>query len=394
MKLEQTNWTEIFPDLQGKTLWEPVKGPRGREWRFKLQDNDACPFLGEKNECRIHGRFGPHAKPLTCQMFPFSFANTPEGVFAGIRFNCPGVLKGEGGPLSDDPRELVHLWKDFLRQSPPPNYEARVRIGRKGRIEWPDLLAIEGAMQRVLGEASLPFPKRLLVALRLVETLEGARMEAIQGERLTQLLDLVVPEFLREEGERGLERPRLGLAEKSLFHQYLGILYLREYVAYFHKPRAERLRIRFRAYGNGFRFLFQRGVMPMTGYPAPVPLGEVWGQPGLPDDPACVALLERFFVWKLFAKATFSRLFFNLPYTHGVCFLATTYAALCWYAKASALSRKAEKVELEDLERAVYYVDITLSGARKLSFYHLLVIRSLSRPSVAARLVRLFAGGE
>lgn len=391
LALEQTNWVEIFPDLVGRTLWEPVKGPRGREWRFKLQENDACPFLGSQNECRIHGRFGPHAKPLTCQMFPFSFANTPEGVFAGLRFNCPGVLKSGGTPVSDDPKELVHLWKELLKQSAPPNYESRVRIGGKGRLEWADVLVIEGAFQRVLGDATLPFAKRVLVLLRIVETLEGAKMESLTGTRLTQLLDLVVPDFLKEESARPIERPRVKLAEWSLFHQYLGILYLREYISYFHKPRVERLKIRFRAYGNGFRFLVQRGVMPMTGLPKPVSLRDVWAQPGLPDDAECTELLERFFVWKLFAKATFSRLFFNLPYAHGVCFLAMSYGAIVWYAKASALSRGAAKVEVEDLRKAIEYVDVTLSGARKLSFYHLLVMRSLSRPGVAAKLVRWFA---
>lgn len=390
--LEQTNWIEIFPDLAGRTLWEPVKGPRGREWRFKLQENNACPFLGPENECRIHGRFGPHAKPLTCQMFPYSFANTPEGVFVGLRFNCPGVLKGGGTPVAEDAKELVHMWKELLKQSAPPNYESRVRVGGRGRLEWSDLLAIEGTFQRILGDTSLPFAKRVLVMLRVVETLEGAKMETLTGARLTQLLEMVVPDFVNEEAARPIERPRLGVSEWSLFHQYLGILYLREYISYFHKPRGERLKIRFRAYGNGFRFLVQRGVMPMTGYPAPVSLRAVWAQPGIPDDAECSALLERFFVWKLFAKATFSRLFFNLPYTHGVCFLAMSYGAIVWYAKASALSRGASSVGLDDLKRAIEYVDVTLSGARRLSFYHLLVIRSLSRPAVASKVVRWFAG--
>ncbi|MEK7865307.1 MAG: hypothetical protein AAB434_01400, partial [Planctomycetota bacterium] len=98
-----------------------------------------------------------------------------------------------------------------------------------------------------------------------------------------------------------------------------------------------------------------------------------------------------FFVWKLFAKATFSRLFFNLPYAHGVCFLAMSYGAIVWFAKASALSRGAAKVEIEDLRKAIEYVDVTLSGARKLSFYHLLVMRSLSRPGVASKIVKWFA---
>jgi Fe-S-cluster containining protein len=47
-----------------------------------------CAFLDERDECRIHARFGGAAKPVACQQFPLVRVETESGPRAGIDPEC------------------------------------------------------------------------------------------------------------------------------------------------------------------------------------------------------------------------------------------------------------------------------------------------------------------
>ena len=54
-------------------------------------DDDACVFLNEQGKCRIHAKFGGPAKPLACQVYPFTLNPAGDHWQVGIRFACPSV---------------------------------------------------------------------------------------------------------------------------------------------------------------------------------------------------------------------------------------------------------------------------------------------------------------
>ncbi len=60
----------------------------GAEKRVLSFPDGRCIFLSDERRCRLHARWGPHAKPLPCRMFPFRMARTEEGTRVAISPRC------------------------------------------------------------------------------------------------------------------------------------------------------------------------------------------------------------------------------------------------------------------------------------------------------------------
>lgn len=71
----------------------------GADKRVLSFPDGRCIFLSDERRCRLHARWGPHAKPLPCRMFPFRMARTEEGtrVAAGAEPVTPEALLAEWG---------------------------------------------------------------------------------------------------------------------------------------------------------------------------------------------------------------------------------------------------------------------------------------------------------
>tara|TARA_Y100001933_G_C19014791_1_gene570857 strand:- start:6527 stop:7651 length:1125 start_codon:yes stop_codon:yes gene_type:complete len=65
---------------------------------LKHQDNGDCVFLNPDNGyCRIHEQFGESAKPVGCQLFPFSMHRTFGNKVSILpRHDCPSVRQNKG----------------------------------------------------------------------------------------------------------------------------------------------------------------------------------------------------------------------------------------------------------------------------------------------------------
>ena len=81
---------------------------------FFLRADDACWFLDEKNQCKMHAHLGGPKKAIVCRSFPFSMADTPGGTFVSLRFNCPTVAAGGHGRALEEQRdEIEKLHRDY-----------------------------------------------------------------------------------------------------------------------------------------------------------------------------------------------------------------------------------------------------------------------------------------
>lgn len=82
--------------------------------RLALRVIDAqagCPYL-QASRCRLH----ECGKPLSCQVFPFIYTATPEGVEVELSYFCPSVRAGHGRQLEEQRDSLERL----LTQIPAP----------------------------------------------------------------------------------------------------------------------------------------------------------------------------------------------------------------------------------------------------------------------------------
>lgn len=72
-----------------------------------------CQFLLLDNQCKLHRDYGIEAKPAMCRLFPYTFTETPAGVYAAASFASTGVLFNAGRPLSEQREHLGQQYKLF-----------------------------------------------------------------------------------------------------------------------------------------------------------------------------------------------------------------------------------------------------------------------------------------
>lgn len=77
------------------------------------REDGKCQFLLLDNKCKLHRDYGIEAKPAMCQLFPYTFTETPTGVYAAASFASTGVLYNAGRPLSEQSEHLSQTYRLF-----------------------------------------------------------------------------------------------------------------------------------------------------------------------------------------------------------------------------------------------------------------------------------------
>ncbi|MCA9795718.1 MAG: YkgJ family cysteine cluster protein [Candidatus Eremiobacteraeota bacterium] len=104
--------------------------------------NDRCVMLDQDLLCRLHSRFGVHAKPRPCRGFPFILQPTPDGVVAGLSFYCPAVQRNQGRPVSEFAPELEELVTGSTPLTLGP-----VKVWNETALNWPEYRELEKWLQ-------------------------------------------------------------------------------------------------------------------------------------------------------------------------------------------------------------------------------------------------------
>jgi Fe-S-cluster containining protein len=178
-------WQTLQPQLSGTRLRLRPDG------KLQLKElNETCRFLGTHRQCLIHqtlGRqpFGP------CAVFPFAFAQTPEGIAVSLSPICGSTRLGIGiAPLEreDDLRER-------LVQAEPRRANG-YRLSPGVEISWENFRDIEQALRDFLATDTLPMRRRLYVGTRLLGAL--SRNEPLDSNRWLSEPQVEITGELRE----------------------------------------------------------------------------------------------------------------------------------------------------------------------------------------------------
>ncbi len=97
----------------------PFEYERSGLLRIRKRPDGVCGFLSDQNRCRIHEELGGGAKPLTCQMFPFSFDAVSGETRVSVSFCCPTVVRNEGRSLDLQQKEIGDLAGRWRRTQNP-----------------------------------------------------------------------------------------------------------------------------------------------------------------------------------------------------------------------------------------------------------------------------------
>jgi len=97
----------------------PFEFERSGLLRIRKRPDGVCGFLSDENRCRIHEELGGSAKPLTCQMFPFSFDAVSGETRVSTSLCCPTVVRNDGRSLDLQQNELGDLANRWRRTQNP-----------------------------------------------------------------------------------------------------------------------------------------------------------------------------------------------------------------------------------------------------------------------------------
>ncbi len=104
-------------------------------------EDGACVFLSPELLCSVHGELGGSAKPLACQLYPYSVTAAPDGYYASLSFACPSVVAGAGGDLQANRQELLELLGE--RGAGPQELPHEVEVTEGRFLSWASYLQLE-----------------------------------------------------------------------------------------------------------------------------------------------------------------------------------------------------------------------------------------------------------
>ena len=356
-RLAAREWPSELPDYTPERFFARIPRPRGKQvWRLRPLPTGACRLLTDDGLCRVHAALGLEAKPFAGRLFPFTFTVTPIGVFVGVRFNCPAVVRGKGPELEHQRRDIERLFDEYARVYHPPCEPERVRFSGPFELGWRDIVRLEDQLVAFLLTRDLTLPHRLLACRRLVRRFVAEATGSDERERVGVEPD----EVLADVSKGRPESPKLSSMEGALL-RLLAATFLGATLPSFRELSLfGRAGVRLGNVGRRLRFALGRGRVGLPGVEAAVAVREVTGVEATLDATA-TAMLERYLVAKVASQGFFGGAFFGRSFVQGMDFLASAYGVIVWLAQAHALAAGRRRTDDGDVEYAIRQVDYGFS---------------------------------
>ncbi len=172
--VKDTDWQSLHPELAKKELFfhrekEFATGTSAYPHYTAPTAQGSCPFLVD-NLCFIHSHLGEAAKPISCRIFPYTFAETPTGIYTGVSFASMAAVRNIGDPLSEQKDKFEAYFKlaiEHKKASLLPDAKAlpetadgaaysnpfeTVSLTPACQVSWAEYLLIENRMTAIVLE--------------------------------------------------------------------------------------------------------------------------------------------------------------------------------------------------------------------------------------------------
>jgi len=352
-RLAGHDWTATQPDYtHDRTIAR--HHARGKQtWRLRPLPNGACRFLTDDGLCRVHAEMGYEAKPFAGRLFPFTFVPTPVGVFVGVRFNCPAVVRGIGTPLEEQRRDMERLYKEYARVYAPSRAPDPVQFFGRMALGWRDVLRIEDQLRAFLLMDDLPFAMRLLACRRLTHGIVRASLASERDAKIGADPDAVLAGLASTAGTIRSPGPTERAMLRLLTSAFLGAVL----PSFRELPFHRKLGVRVDRLVGRFRDTLGLGRLRLPGVDARVALRDIARVDARNLDAASTDMLARYFATKLASQSFFGLAFFGRSFAEGIDFLACTYGVLLRVAAAHAVAAGRDAVADDDVEYAIRRID-------------------------------------
>lgn len=290
---------------------------------------DKCAFLGRKKNCLIQDELGYAAKPLGCRQFPIIITRTPEGVYAGVCFLCPGILAEDSEPLAIREPEIRRLITEYNFDEFGKN---GVKIAENLETDWEGYKVIETYLySQIENEPDLHLALRKnLTALLMISSEEWKQGESfISAAKLQQKLESIQVKPLQDEAYTDMEK-QFAMAVISILESINDGL----------KRKNTGILV---SGGKLFCHNFRRNIQVED-------LNEYMAKH---SDSVQDIDFRRYFKHIIWRK----NFLLQKPLIYGLAAFNFIYVMLNWYYYTSAFVRKAEKPEKKDMEKAFEVVE-------------------------------------
>jgi lysine-N-methylase len=321
---------EKDPAIGDTPLFVRTGGWRSRKWRLNTRPgDDACIFLNEQGRCRIHAKFGSTAKPLACQVYPFTLNPAGDHWRIGIRFACPSVTGNLGRPVSAH-RDDLRLYGQGLEEregvknrstAPPP-----LQTGQS--VPWADVGRFVSALLAILDRAADPIEFRLRQCLALATICRQAKFDKVSGARLGEFLDLVTQSLADLQSDPKAVGPPTWIG-RVLFRQMVAVYARRDTGPRQGISKHGRLALLVAAW----RFARGTGRVPRVHGLLPEATFSQLEEPAGPLPATSAQLFDRYYRLKVESYQFFGPTNFNCGFWEGLESLLLTFPATMWLSR-------------------------------------------------------------
>jgi Fe-S-cluster containining protein len=378
-KVKDTDWQSLSPALKDKEVFfhrekEFEEGTAAYPHYTKPTADGSCIFLID-NLCFMHSTLGEASKPTSCRVFPYSFVETPTGVYAGVVYNSMAAVRNIGEPLTEQREKLadhfalsVHYNTSSMRASDleaqlkavkdgtmvvAESPFARVKITPACELDWPEYLAIEERMIKLIKARIDIEPENGQASANIFDTLLQCSEILMQGRKLKVSGGNVndIADF-----EPSIKAPS-DIAVSNMEFMTLRMLYYRFFVyptvrtsdtslwqmqrkrAFEPKVAINVARAFSKYIGSGLgTILFAQAGLPMLGK---INLVKALNQKFAPPDAEIDKLFHRWLYLKLFSKSYFGPAAAGFSVLSGFNSLTASILSVLLYTKSAAMHNAA-----------------------------------------------------
>lgn len=330
-RIEAQGWDKL-PEYANAPLFTH----RGRDTHLAHRPDGACVFLGPDNRCRIHAAHGSAAKPLACRLYPLVLVPAGDHWNLGLRMACPSAADDKGRPLADHLREareyaaLLEATTNGAETAPPPPLHGTQAV------PWGDVGRIALAVSKALGNPGDPFERRWRKVLFVVSMLRkatfdggGDNKKAVAGERLSEMLNVLLEAAGEEEPANAADVARPGWAGRTVFRQLVAVYARKDHGA----ERGPALAGPVRRLMSAVRFASGRGRVPKLHAALPDSATFAAADTPFPLSATATALLSRWHRVKVESLQFCGPTNFGLGVWAGLESLALTFPVAMWLAR-------------------------------------------------------------
>ncbi len=382
-RIRQQGWTR--EELEGRAPFQYQGPPWRRMVQLNHRDDGGCVFLSREGRCRIHERFGYETKPLPCRLFPFVLVPTGDHWRVGLRFACPSAAANKGRALPEHQADLLLFAEQLAqREKLSPRQDGALttppRLDRWQQLDWPDTLRLVDALVGVIHSQKEPVERRMRKCLYLAEQMRQAKLDKIQGKRLSELVELLLAAAEQEVPALPQQVPAPGWIGRILFRQATALFTRKD-----HGPnRGIASRGRLALLGAAYRFTLGRGRVPQLHGKIPQIDFESLEEPTGPLPADAESVLDRYYTIKI---GSLQFVAFGLPFWEGLESLSVTLPIIRWIARMYR-----DRPPAEAITQAIVIVDDHVGFNRVLaSVRQRLSFRILARTGQLARLIAWYS---